>query len=123
MKFISLKNTKGKHLENSCKLDIGLIDKVEPQDNEVISIKYNMQDLGNLSGFPFHVGSITLYIKVTYEDIYAWAFLDFLNEEEWVLFKDYALASEIEFDVVFSEEEKARLLRFLVNYFSQSRKA
>lgn len=118
MKFISTETESGKHLEIASKLDTGLIKNVKLEEENLFSMQYEADEVGNPAGFPSRVSSMALYIKTTNSNIYVGAITEFTNDEDYARFESFTTDSGIEFDVILDDEEKIKLLTSLVNYFA-----
>lgn len=118
MKFISIETANGKHLEIDTRLDTGLIKNVKLKEENLFSMKYEADEVGNPTNFPFRVSSMSLYMRSTHNNVYIGAIAEFADDAEYAVFEKYTTDSGIEFDVVLDDNEKIQLLTSLVNYLS-----
>lgn len=116
MKFISTKAVKGKKIEVESNLDTDLIQKVKAEDEfGVYSIAYDVTEIGNPANFPFSVSGAELFARLTSEDVYVGAIVEFGDDDSYLKFDNYSEDGAVSFNLQLSNNEKIRLLSAIAN--------
>lgn len=119
MYFESIKKVINSRIKAEAKLDMGLIGEVKQVDNDVFSLKYMGEEMGNPLNLPFQVSSATLYVKVTDSDVYTGAVVEFADDYDYCEYCEYADGNSVEFDVYIPDGEKIKLLSTILNRLSK----
>lgn len=117
MKITSIEKVNKKYIEGTLNLDVDLIENVERDtDDGMLEIRYNSLGIGCGARFPFQPLTMRMYAKLTRNDVYMTAHMEFADDEAYLDYLEYSAGSSgIDFDVVLNPEEKTRLLIYLLN--------
>ncbi|MCL2062076.1 MAG: hypothetical protein FWH03_05570 [Firmicutes bacterium] len=115
MKFVSEKAINGKRLECSTPLDVEFIKKLEPDCDGMLTFEYALRDFQ--SQFPVSVSRAVIVLKITRDNLFAWAtvHIDGDNEDIRQFLDAYGTDyGDLSCDVELTEAESKKLLLHII---------